>query len=443
MENAKNVAIIGAGVAGIAVAVKLAEHHDDFRVEVFEARNRPGGRIFSFEDRETGEEIDNGQHVMMGIYHNFLWLLGVVGTTGLLHEQKSLKVQYAGKSGYRAVLDFSKLPGRVGMLAGILSFSGICLSSKIKAAQFLLEIKYGKRISTDKTVARLLEDNRQGEDITRLIWEPLCVATLNTPIENASAWLFGEVLKKALLGKASDSSMIIPKAGLSRLIEPFEKIIEEKGWEINYNSKIRGIIFDENRAKAIRFSDGTVRHFDYIISAVPPDRLRKIAPEELNIPEFEFSPIISVYLWLDKPFPEIDFSAMIGTKTQWVFNKRKIEGAEGAKKFSGLLSLTISAANEIMSEKSSDIAQTAFEEIKELFPEMKDAKMLKWRVVKEKNATFLQTPENEKLRPNIATKYDNFYICGDWVNTGLPATIESAAMSGVMAGVAVYFDGTK
>jgi zeta-carotene desaturase len=162
--------------------------------------------------------------------------------------------------------------------------------------------------------------------------------------------------------------------------------------------------------------------------------LQKIIPDELNHSYFSglghinYSPIISLYLWFDKEFPEIQLSAIMDAKTQWIFKKTtKMQSAKS------LLALTISAGDEIVGNSTEEIANLCAEEVRQCFPEMRDANVIHWKVIKEKSATVLIAPDTEERRPNQKSPVDGLVIAGDWTNTGLPATLEGAALSGKIA----------
>ena len=178
----------------------------------------------------------------------------------------------------------------------------------------------------------------------------------------------------------------------------------------------------------------------------------KILPEKYHdylffktLKDYKSSSIISMYLWLDKNISENNFTGMIGTKTQWVFNRRNICEADKSiiEKYPGHLTLTISGANDIIDSEQETLVMECFKEVKTAFKS--DANLLAWKVIKEKRATFIASPGMEETRLSQQTPIDKLFLAGDWTATGLPATLEGAAFSGVLAAESVinYFEENK
>jgi zeta-carotene desaturase len=175
--------------------------------------------------------------------------------------------------------------------------------------------------------------------------------------------------------------------------------------------------------------------------AIPPKSIKRILHKECKeyefyeaLDQYTFSPIISVYLWIDKEFPDLEFAALLGTNTQWVFHKNAFMHNNLS---STLLSCTVSAGNDSIDDEGASIAIQCLQEIKLCFPSVKDATLLHWKVIKEKHATFLATPETENKRHSTYTDIEGLFIAGDWTDTKLPATLEGAAISGYHAANAV------
>ncbi|MCF6278458.1 MAG: FAD-dependent oxidoreductase, partial [Anaerolineales bacterium] len=231
--------------AGISAAMNLSRN--GYEVTVLESREFVGGRMFSFTDGKTGDVIDNGQHVMIGAYHSFLGVLDELGTAKLLEPQKALQVRFVDKEGQSSIIDTSKLWGDAGLLYGFMRLNSISKSEKFRAVLFFLKLKKGIRGIDNLTVRRLLIDNRQSENIIVRFWEPYVLATMNTRIDSASAKLFVDVLKKALLSGSDNSKMIIHVAGLSELVAPFGDWLADRGEVVKANNRVEGIIIEKGK----------------------------------------------------------------------------------------------------------------------------------------------------------------------------------------------------
>lgn len=420
--------IIGGGWAGIAGAVEAAGQ--GHQVLLVEERPYLGGRARSFIDRDSGHHLDNGQHVMMGCYSAFLHVLHVLGTKHLLEPQHGLRVGFVDRSTVKHVLDGSLLPGRLGVVAGLLRLTGVSMRSRLACVRLAVRIAFGREDGVGRTCREFLERARQPDDIITRFWEPLVLATLNAPIEKASAELLVAVMRLAFLGSRDDSSLLIPAAGLSDLIEPLPLWLGAKGGRVALSTSVDRLIIDQGRCTYAEFSDGTRDTFDAIVSCMPQralERLFAASGIESALPTApETSPIVSVYLWYDRQWMTDDLLAALGTTIQWVFNKRQIAP--------GLVALTVSAGNEIVGSPQEVIIERCQAELLDLLPEARDATLLRGLVIKEKMATPLLTPTTRRACSTYCAKeVSNLFLAGDWTSTGLPATIEGAARSGIAA----------
>ena len=221
------------------------------------------------------------------------------------------------------------------------------------------------------------------------------------------------------------------------------RIIEEKGGQVHLNRPAAGLEIDGNRVRAVRLADGSRIEADAVISSVPPGALVKLltgstgykVPGTLvqDFRKFHSSPILSVNLWLDRPVTEDFFAALIGCRFQWLFNKQAILKLAGIS--AGYVSLIISAAADFLERSNEELVRMAVEDLQSCFPSAGLITPARSQVVRERDATVSLTPETEKLRPGPATSIPNLFLAGDWTATGLPATIESAVVSGEQAAV--------
>ncbi|MBI5325870.1 MAG: FAD-dependent oxidoreductase [Ignavibacteriae bacterium] len=432
----KRVIIIGAGIAGISSAIELVQN--DIEVIVLERRAFPGGRMYSIWDNESGEYIDNGQHLMAGAYVNFFRILKTLGTYNLIEFQKSLIVPFIDLEGNSTVLDSNVFPGKMGILYGFMKFSGVCYKSKIKSISLIRNMLNDKIEIEGMTVDSLLSLNKIPGDIIDRFWKPFCLAVMNLKINDASAQILSNVLKKLFQSK-NNSSLAFSNVPLLKLISPITDWLSNKNSNIYYNSTVKQLQIDDNQIAVITDKNEIIIA-DAIISALPYFAFQKILPEKYReylffktLNEYKNSSIISIYLWLDKEISNANFTGMLGTKTQWIFNRRLIchDDEKNDRKYPGHITLTISGANDIIDENPEMLAKECFNEVKTAFKS--DAKLLSWKVIKEKRATFISNPLMDAQRLSQQTPIANLFIAGDWTSTGLPATLEGAAYSGVLA----------
>lgn len=424
-------------MAGIAAAVALARAGR--KPTLVESRPYLGGRTRSFLHEASGDEIDNGQHLMMGCYRSTFELLQALGTRHLVEIEPALRVEFRDADGSRDLLiAHPSLPSPIDVFAGMMRLRRISLRERLSLARIGLSLRLRTPPATE-TVGDYLRRHGQSTRLQERLWNPITIATLNTPPEAASARLFVEVMRRAFLGRREDSHLAFATAGLSRLLAPAADYIESRGGSVMIGNPITAVERDEHGYR-ISLKDGEALTTSTVVSTLPPRALHpilrnkemqaKLLPEPAG---FTYAPIVSLYLWYDRDIPSLPmFSALIGTQVQWMFNRRKIDAAKGDR-YPGLLSCTISAAFEEAPSNSDQVIAMADRELRGALPELRDAQLLDGIVVKEKHATFAATPAAELLRRTSATEFPGFYLAGDWTNTGLPATIEGAAQSGFAA----------
>ncbi len=422
-----HILIIGAGWAGIAAAIAAAER--GWHVTLIEERPYIGGRARSFVDRDTGDEIDNGQHVMMGAYTAANHVMKSLGTSHYLERQQALRVAFADADGQRDVLDASIAPGRAGMLFGILRLSKIRPASRYAAIKLAIRISRKQANTKGRTCLEFLQEEHQPPDVLERFWEPLVLATLNAPMNKAAASLMENVLRIAVMGGKGSSSLWIPTVGLSKLLSPLPDWLAQHGGSLHTSVSADTMESEGGLVRRVHLSNGNVLEPDAVVCAVPHRALQRLLNKSaIHIslpPEPVYSPIVSVYLWYDVDWMPFDFTAALGTTIQWVFNKRRIKP--------GLVALTISAAAEAATQHATDFLAQCHQELRRLFPEALSANMLHGVVIKEKQATPLITPQFEECRRAMQTCSGNLALCSDWSYASLPATIEAAARSGFRA----------
>ena len=438
----RHVVVLGGGFAGLRAAVSLADA--GFRVTVLESRNSLGGRARSFADPATGEVVDNGQHLFLSGYHRTLSFLDRLGTREKVVFQDRLRVRFADPGGSGGLLDCPSLPPPFHLIGGLLGLRGMPLSDKLR----LMNIWKGLREpdGAAETVDQWLARAGQGEESRRLFWGPLTIAALNEDPAKASAEGLKQVLRRMMGGPWTDARLGMAAVGLSDLYGgQARKIIEEKGGQVHLNRSAAGFQFEGNKVRGVRLADGTVLEADAVISSLPPGALLKLltgstgytVPGTLvqDLRKFSNSPILSVNLWLSRPVTEELFVALVGCRFQWFFNKQAILKLAGLE--AGYVSLIISAAADFLDRTNEELVQMAMTDLKACFPVDSAVTLIRSQVVRERDATVSLTPETEPLRPGPKTPLANLFLAGDWTATGLPATIESAILSGEQAAALV------
>jgi squalene-associated FAD-dependent desaturase len=419
----------------LSAGVRLSER--GWEVLVLERRAHLGGRAYSFIDSKTGDVVDNGQHLFMGCYRHTIDFLKTIGRLDRLHFQDRPHVDFLDREGF-ASFDCPPLPAPLHVLAGLLRMRGLGVGDKLRALNLRRAMKSNGKFSPDSlTVDQWLDELGQSETIKTRFWNPMVIATLNQSPEIASARMLQVVLKEAFGGAVRNSSVGISRVGLSDLYtDGASDFIKSKGGDVQTGAQVHRLIVEGGLVKAVELKDGERVEGDCFISAVPPRALLQVLPLQLKEKEFASlealgsSPIVSINLWFDRPIIDREFVGLIGTRCQWMFNKDAILSTEQR---SNHIAVIISAARDFVDCTRSELVEMAVSELHELLPASRWARLLHNAIVKEREATLSHTVESDRLRPGPRTSIPNLLLAGDWTNTGLPATIESAVMSGDVA----------
>ena len=434
-----DVAVVGAGVAGLAAATALAEAGQ--RVVVLEARRVLGGRATAFVDRETGELVDNGQHVMFGCYHETFVLLRRIGAEGNVRVQPTLEVPYLDRAGRRSVLRCPALPSPLHLLAGVLGWRALSWGDRLRVLRLAMPLlrarttlARGEPEKTEGTVSAWLSHHGQTGRLREWLWEPLAIAALNQSPDAAAAAPFVRVLAHMFGPDPSFSSMVLPVVPLHEMYAaPARRYIEARGGEVRTNALSR-IRIENGRVAGVEVRGEAVR-VSRAIAAVPWFALEPLlvgdtasmAGTMAAASAMGSKSIVTVNLWYDRPVMDDGFVGLPGREMQWVFDKRQAFGERASH-----LSLVASGADRLAGHDTSTLVALAAREVAGAIPGARDAVLVRGTVIREKRATF-SLALDQPPRPGVTTPVEGLFLAGDWIETGLPGTIESAAVSGHLA----------
>jgi squalene-associated FAD-dependent desaturase len=401
----QTVHIIGAGLAGLAAAVKLAP--SQATVVVHEATAYPGGRCRSYLDRTIGMTIDNGNHLVLSGNHAVLDFVQAIGSPAPLTGPARAGFPFVDlASGERWTLRINDgLPwwifdkGR--------RVPGTRLSEYLRLARLLWT-------KADAPVADVVETS--GPLYDRLL-HPLLLAALNIEPREGSAALAAAVMRETLARGGQACRPLIAREGLGpTFIEPAIRHLRDRNVEVQLAHELHTIHFAGDRIAALDFGTDvvTLGAGDAVVLAVPNHAAATLIPE-LTVPQGHRA-IANAHFRIDPPADTPPMLGVINATTEWIFA------------FEGRLSVTISNADRLMDVPRAMLAQTIWREVSRATGIAAD--LPPWQIVRERRATFAATPEENARRPDARTKWSNLVLAGDWTATGLPATLESAVRSG-------------
>jgi squalene-associated FAD-dependent desaturase len=421
------IAVIGGGYTGFAAAVILAAAGHS--VTVFEAARTLGGRARRVD--ANGTSVDNGAHLLLGAYRQTLALLDVVHGAGAekeLLERRRLILEQPGVFRLRA----PSLPAPWHLAAALLTMRGASRRDRVTTVAFVRRLgRVHFRCDPQLTVAALLAD--QPPAIVTLLWEPLCIAALNTPIETAMAQVFLSVLRVAFAARAHDSDLLLPRVDLSTLFpDAAAAYVTDRGGEIRAGSTIRRVAATDD---AIVLTSGyTDERFDAVVVAVGPHQVARlfdagsaagaVGRALAQIAAFKYEPITTVYLQYPQalafaqPMLKLD-----GNPGQWVFDRGALDGP------AGLAEVVISTEMSGARIAHESLAQAIDRQLRRTWPELAAPQWT--QVIAERRATYacvagLVRPATGRLGPRL-------YLAGDYTDPEWPATLEAATRSGVAA----------
>ena len=434
--------VVGAGFAGLSAATALAEH--GARVLVLEARPTLGGRATAFTDPATGERVDNGQHVLFGCYDETFRFLRRIGAEANVHVQSRLAVDIVDREGRWSRLACPALPAPFHLLVGVVSWSALGWRDRLAVLRMRGAIRGPGRSPSpgeSETVRQWLLRYRQTSRLIELLWEPLAVAALNQSIDSAAAASFLGVLERMFSGGPRGAALALPLKPLDEVYaHPAREYIERHGGSVRTGATARiecsteADLSDSMPAPRVMVR-GERMTAPSVICAAPWHALPDVFAERSAVLQpildaaahTEASPIVTVNLWFDRVVTERTLVGLPGRTLQWVFDKRAVFGEQASH-----LSLVSSGAEDVVSRSNEELIALAVKEVRDALPLARSAALVRGVVVREKRASFSVAP-GQPPRPSTRTVVPGLFLAGDWIATGLPATIEGAVVTGHMA----------
>ncbi|MGB7816830.1 MAG: hydroxysqualene dehydroxylase HpnE [Methylotenera sp.] len=426
----KHAVVIGGGIAGLAAAATLADQN--IQVTLLDAGSQFGGRARSvaIEANSQVHQLDNGQHILLGAYRETLKLLAKVGVQEqdmLMRVPLTLDIRAGNKPVFKYAAP-AYFPAPLNQLIGFWFCQGLQINERLAVIKFMLRLKKTNyQLPTDEPLADFLQKNQQSSKVITLLWEPLCLAALNTPINLASSKIFLNVLRDTFQTKHS-TDFLLPKQDLSRLFsQPITRYLKAHQVRVLHNKRVKSISPNPD-GYTVSTKEET---FDasQVIVAISPVRLHNVITDlpKLNfvaeqIDSYEYQPIYTIYLqYSSSATLSAPMVGLTGALSQWVFDRGILCNQNG------LMAVIISAEGKHQSLTHDALALKVAQELQAAFPQL--IKPLWHKVIAEKRATF--SCHVNLPRPAHLTPYPGLYLAGDYTFADYPATIEGAVRSGV------------
>lgn len=436
-QTDKSVAVVGAGWAGCAAAVELADR--GYRVALFEANHTLGGRARQVS--LDGKSLDNGQHILLGAYSETLRLMkrvGIDSKEALL--RLPLQMRYASQSGG---MDFvaGRLPAPFHLFTALWWADGLAFEDKRALAKFSTAARWmGWQLYTDCSVSELLERFDQTARLIQLMWRPLCVAALNTPPEQASAQVFLNVLRDSLGARRAASDMLIPRTDLTALFPRYAAdFVERHGGTVHSGTTVKSIASHGDRWHLTNIggagTENDLAAFDAVVVATQAPQASRLLDGLIDtgkLNSLNYEPITTCYLQyspevvLAQPLLALIDDTRNNEWAHFVFDRGQLDPAHA-----GLLAAVISTSSEAVANGHAALAVAVAAQLARALkrPQLEHPVWVK--VITEKRATSSCTPGLE--RPENATSMRTLMLAGDYTAGEYPATLESAVRSGKQA----------
>jgi squalene-associated FAD-dependent desaturase len=448
------VVVVGGGLAGIAAALDCADA--GARVTLVEVRPQLGGAVYSFE--RDGLQMDNGQHVFLRCYAAYRALLARLGSDAGVFVQRRLEIPVVSPGGAVSVLRRTSLPAPLHLAGALLRYPHLTVAERVGAARAALalgRLDPGTLELDRRTFGEWLAAHGQGPRAMAALWDLIALPALNLPAAQASLGLAAFVFQRGLLEHADAGDIGFHRRPLSEIVgDPAERALRAAGVELRLGWRAEWVSSNEGGFEVWRGTgpgpsdgEGTGERDDgerrarnggdcvsaeAVIVALPHARAASlIEPLDPRAAAgargLRDSPIVNLHVVYDRRVCELPFAAGVGTPVQYVFDRSEAGGVEEGCQY---LAVSLSGADMEMAMSVDALRERYLPALAELFPPARAARVERFLVTREHAATFRAQPGVGKLRAGPATAVPGLVLAGAWTDTGWPATLEGAVLSG-------------
>ncbi len=437
-----SVTVIGGGVAGMSAACALAEA--GFRVQIVERRSYLGGRASSYLHPGVNEVIDNCQHVLFGCCTNLIAFYERIGTgKKILWTSDMIMIEPGGR---RSKLGPTPLlPAPLHGAFHFLTARAFSFADKLAIGRAFRAMLKPDAASINESLGDWLRRHRQTTRAIDRFWRLVIASALNADIEHIGVPYAAKVIRELFMNSARAGQMGMSTVPLSQLYAGAESFLTGRGSEVIFNANVESLEWDEEVSQwTVHTRTGPIIS-DFVVLALPFEALAKLLPnlppaqgaEKLaaQITQHEHWPLSSVHLWFDREITNLDHAVLLDREIHWLYNKGKLQPWRNVR--GSYIELVQSASRAFAAQPREQGIRQALDELAEFFPAVRRARLEKVALIKEVHATFGVPPGIDAARPGAESPWANLYLAGDWIQTGWPSTMESAARSGHLAAEAL------
>lgn len=447
----RHIAIVGGGLAGCSAALALAREPDAaarFHITLVECKSRLGGRVGSYTDQTSGLSVDYCQHVGMGCCTALKQLIEWLDQQSLWRVERDLYFYGPGPQRQRLTA-LPCLPAPLHLTGWLWNWPGLNWQDRWQIARGMLAIN---RIPLVGTRADQLENTSawdwlrshgQADRVLERFWSTIIVSALGERLDRVGLLPMAKVFQDGFLRRRDAYHLLVPQRPLDELfgIRVHDALVAS-GVDVQLNTTISEAQWQGAQCKRLTLSNGSTIHPDHLIVAVPwhavgqvvkdceDTEVKRIAEQADRI---ESSPISGVHTWWDRAWLPTPHAVLVGHLCQWVFPHAESNSAANEHYYQ----IVISASRMLPRGNQQEVARLIEADLREVFSEAREARLLRVRVVTDPQAVFSVAPGSGRLRPPAGTGNGNLLWAGDWTGTGWPATMEGAIRSGLAAAKAI------
>jgi len=451
MSAARRVVVVGGGLAGITAALDCAEAGAE--VTLVEVRRRLGGAAYSFE--REGLQMDNGQHVFLRCCTAYRALLARLGSEHLTSIQRRLDIPVLGPGRPLTRLRRGPLPAPLHLAGALARYPHLTPAERVgavRAALGLMRLREGEERLEAITLGEWLAARGQGSNAVAALWDLISLPSLNLPADQASMALAAFVLRTGLLSTADAGDIGFHQAPLSQIVgEPAQRALQAAGVQVRLGWRAEGLErtatgidvqgragreaadrADDEIGESEHVGGGETLHAEAVVMAIPHVRAVALLEPLLGdsaraLRGLGGSPIVNLHVVYDREVCALPFAAGVGTPVQYIFDRTRVAQAPAGSQY---LAVSLSGAECEMGMSVEKLRELYLPALAELLPRARQAEVRQFLVTREHAATFRAGPGVAALRPGAETTVPGLVLAGAWTDTGWPATLEGAVMSG-------------